>query len=88
LPYNQKETPHRTELINARGAKTQTDIAKLCGVTQQTYSHWETGRATPPIKKMILLERILNVPKEQLFYDVFHSKIEYNEQAAAFEQAG
>ncbi|GEM_PF-392033 len=67
----------RTQLITARGSRTQTDVAQAVGVKQQTYSHWEQGRSTPCIEKMILLEHILKVPKEVLFYDVFNSVKEY-----------
>lgn len=67
----------RTRLVTARGSRTQTDIAQAIGVKQQTYSHWEQGRSTPCIEKMILLEHILKVPKEVLFYDVFNSINEY-----------
>lgn len=66
----------RIALISARGSKSQTELAQLCNVKQQTYSHWEVGRATPSVEKMILLERLLGVPKEILFSDVFNS---YNE---------
>lgn len=68
----------REYLISARGSHTQEEIAQLCGVKQQTYSHWETGRATPSIRIMLALERLLKVPKEQLFADVFNSYGEYN----------
>lgn len=67
----------RTQLIMARGSRTQTDMASAVGVKQQTYSHWEQGRSTPSIEKMILLEYILKVPKEVLFFDVFNSINEY-----------
>jgi len=63
----------RTSLIKARGGRTQSEIATLCGVKQQTYSHWERGRSKPSIEKMLLLERILGVPKEELFSDIFNS---------------
>jgi len=63
----------RKRLIEARGKRKQSDIAELCGVKQQTYSHWETGRVTPPIKRMLALERALGKPKEELFFDVFNS---------------
>ena len=63
----------RTSLIKARGGRTQSEIATLCGVEQQTYSHWERGRSKPSIEKMLLLERILGVPKEELFSDIFNS---------------
>lgn len=67
----------RMQLIMARGSRTQTDLALAVGVKQQTYSHWELGRSTPCIEKMILLEYILKVPKEILFFDVFNSVSEY-----------
>ena len=63
----------RKTLIAARGNRKQKEIAKLCGIKQQTYSHWETGRCTPPISKIIVLEKILNIPKEVLFLDIFNS---------------
>ncbi len=66
----------RKHLIAARGKRTQTEVAKLVGVEQQTYSHWERGRSKPSIAKMLLLEKILEVPKEKLFYDVFNSPAE------------
>lgn len=68
----------RDNLISARGNRTQEEIAQLCGVKQQTYSHWETGRATPSIRIMLALERLLKVPKEQLFADIFNSDNEYS----------
>jgi transcriptional regulator with XRE-family HTH domain len=68
----------RLNLIKARGQESQRIIAKKCGVSQKAYSHWECGRATPPIKKMIILEKILKRPKEELFDDVFNSGNELN----------
>ncbi len=68
----------RIYLIKARGERTQTEIAKMVGVEQQTYSHWERGRSTPSIAKMLLLEKILNTPKEVLFFDIFNSPAELN----------
>ena len=69
----------RINLIKARGEHTQIEIAKIVGVGQQTYSHWERGRSTPSIAKMLLLEKVLNTPKEVLFFDVFNSPAELNE---------
>jgi transcriptional regulator with XRE-family HTH domain len=63
----------RVSLIMARLKKgyEQTEVANNMEVTQQTYSGWETGRATPSAKKMAKLEKVLGVPKEKLFPDVF-----------------
>ena len=63
----------RDTLVQARGKRTQTEMASLCGVEQQTYSHWERGRTKPSIEKMLLLEKLLGVPKEKLFFDIFNS---------------
>ena len=68
----------RIYLIKARGKRTQKEIAQIVGVGQQTYSHWERGRSAPSIPKMLLLERVLDTPKEILFFDIFNSKIELN----------
>lgn len=68
--------PLRKNLVAARGKRTQSEIAALCGVEQQTYSHWERGRSTPSIRKMLVLEQVLGVPKEELFFDVFNSPFE------------
>jgi DNA-binding XRE family transcriptional regulator len=67
------ELQPRIYLIQARGEHTQTEIAKEINVKQQTYSHWERGRSTPSLKKILLLEKVLNTPKEMLFFDVFNS---------------
>lgn len=71
----------RNELVAARKglSKKQADIAKLCGVEQQTYSHWERGRSTPSLQKMVLLEKIFGISKEELFFDVFNSDSEAKE---------
>lgn len=73
--------PIRKRLISARGKRTQSEVAALCGVEQQTYSHWERGRSTPPIKKMLLLEKVLGVPKEELFFDIFNSDNELRKKS-------
>jgi transcriptional regulator with XRE-family HTH domain len=61
------------ELIKARGAKLQKEMADRIGVTQQAYSNWENGNI-PPLPKMLLLEEILGVPKEKLFPMAFKLK--------------
>lgn len=71
-----KRRPKRVNMIKARGKRPQREIAKMCEVAQQTYNHWELGRATPPAEKMVVLERVLGVPKEELFFDIFNSSDE------------
>ncbi len=63
----------REALVKARGERKQEELARLCGVRQQTYSHWERGRCTPGVAKMLVLERLLGRPKEELFFDIFNS---------------
>jgi transcriptional regulator with XRE-family HTH domain len=66
----------RPNLVKARGNISQAELGEKVGASQQTVSHWETGRATPPISKMLKLEKLLGMPKEQLFPDVFNSETE------------
>lgn len=79
----------RKQLVAARGKRTQTEVAKQVGVEQQTYSHWERGRSKPSIAKMLLLEKVLGVPKEKLFFDVFNSvsELEPSDAAASKDEA-
>lgn len=82
-----KRRPKRVNLIKVRGKRPQKQIAEMCGVAQQTYNHWELGRATPPAEKMVVLERALGVPKEELFFDIFHSGDEGSEKSIASASA-
>lgn len=75
----------RYELIKARGKENQSKIASYCGVTQQTYSHWERGKSNPSIKHILMLEQLFNVPKEVLFSDLFYLKNRYLEKATGTE---
>lgn len=62
----------RWKLINYRGEKSQLEMAKKYGVTQQTWSKWETGERTPGRFLMKRLERDLHIPMENIFYDFFY----------------
>lgn len=72
-------------LINARGNLSQTEVAGIFGVKQQTYSHWEVGRNAPPPRIMKAMENYFGIPMEELFFDVFNSKNELkgNEESTA-----
>ena len=41
---------------------TQEEIAGRLHITRQTYSHYETGRIKPPIKNLLVLNTLYNVP--------------------------
>ena len=58
-----------------RGSKTQFDIAKEYGVSQQCWQSWESGRTTPPNITMIQMEREFKIPMEIIFFGSFNHKI-------------
>ena len=63
----------RQLLIDYRGARTQEEMAKLYGVTQQVWSRWETGSQKPKIVTMKRLEDAIGRPMEEIFFDVFYN---------------
>ena len=50
-------------------------MAKMYGVTQQTWSNWENGEGKPNIVTMKRLEMDSGIPMEVLFSDIFNKKI-------------
>ena len=44
---------------------TQDELAEMLGVTRQTYSHYETGRISPPVNSLYNLARLYGVPAEE-----------------------
>lgn len=50
-------------------------VADAIGKTRQTYSHYETGRRTPPTDTLYMLASIYNVSAD----DLLHLSIEFDE---------
>lgn len=73
----------REKLIKARGNKSQEEMAKIFGVRQQTYSSWETGRSKPKPVIMKQMEIYFSIPMEELFFDLFNSKMLLNKDEPA-----
>lgn len=44
---------------------TQTELGQRIGVSQMEVSMYETGRATPPMQKIILMCRLFECPMEK-----------------------
>lgn len=62
----------REKLIKFRNGKSQKEMAKRYGVTQQIWSRWETGVRTPRIENMKRLENDIGIPMEIIFADIFN----------------
>jgi transcriptional regulator with XRE-family HTH domain len=75
-------TKKRWPLIMARGNQDQAVIAEKVGVTQQTYSNWETGKSTPSFRKMAELSRVLGKPKKELFPEELGENEEFLDKSA------
>lgn len=65
----------RQKLIEYRGSRTQTEMAKLYGVSQQTWSGWENDGINPPPHIMKAMEDDSGIPMEELFFDSFYKEI-------------
>lgn len=63
----------RDMLVAFRGARTQSEMAKLYGVTQQAWCTWENGSCCPNVITMKKLEVDSGIPMEQLFFDLFNN---------------
>ena len=61
-------------LKDLRGTKSQTEIAKKYGVSQQCWQSWEVGRTVPDNATMLQMEKNFNVPMEVIFFDSFNYK--------------
>lgn len=62
----------RDALIRYRGDRSQEEMASIYGVSQQTWSCWENGKATPTAKLMSKISKDAGLPVEVLFLDIFN----------------
>lgn len=67
----------RIKLIKFRGERSQEEMARKYGVSQQSWSYWERGVKNPSALMMKRIEEDSGVPMEVLFPDIFKNpKIE------------
>ena len=59
-----------------RGNRTQTDIARFLGVTQQQYSNIENSKNPPKIETCIKLSKIFDKPIDYIFPNIFYQTIQ------------
>jgi len=57
-----------------RGNRSQLDIAKFIGITQQAYSNIENSNKPPKMETCIKLSKIFDKPIDYIFPDIFLSK--------------
>lgn len=72
----------RNKLIAFRGDRNQSEMAKIYGVTQQTWSNWERGILKPNLVTMKQIEKDSGIPMEVIFFDAFNKKIRLKEKSA------
>ena len=58
----------RKVLIAYRGKKSQKEMARRYGVSQQTWSFWESGKATPRLAMMKRIADDIKKPIEKVFF--------------------
>jgi len=64
----------RKALISYRGKRSQSEMAKQYGVSQQLWSCWEQGVSAPTLPIIKRLEEDSGVPMEKLFFDLFNKE--------------
>ena len=65
----------RELLIKYRGKRSQKQMAKKYGVSQQAWSKYENGTATPTPNVMLRIEKDSKMKMEKIFFDVFQQPI-------------
>ena len=61
----------RDKLIKYRGERSQEEMAKMYGVSQQAWSKYENGTAVPSPSIMLRIERDSGIKMEDIFFDKF-----------------
>lgn len=54
-------------LVELRGHRTQTDVAKALNIDRSTYAHIENGTRRPSLVMAMKIARYYGVPVEELF---------------------
>ena len=54
----------RLRTYREQAGLTQADVSRELGITAQAYSHYETGRITPPVNSLYNLAKLYGVPVE------------------------
>jgi transcriptional regulator with XRE-family HTH domain len=70
-------------LREAQGIATQTKLAKLFGVAQQTVTRWEAGHSRPRAEQMAVIAKALNTSQEGLLVAAGHAS---DEVTVSFDQ--
>lgn len=64
----------RAALIKYRGERSQADMARKYGVSQQAWSSWENGDKKPEVSIMKQIEDDSAIAMEEIFFDVFNNE--------------
>jgi len=65
---------HLRELRMKKGL-TQLELSKVVKVSEKTVSAWELGKRNPKPRELQKLEDFFNIPKEEIFFDLFSYKM-------------
>lgn len=65
----------RLRLLREKNGKTQEDISRVIGTTQQIYSRYETGKTELPVRHLLNLSSYYNVSTDYLLGRIDYQKI-------------
>lgn len=69
----------RVKLREYRGGRTQQEMARLYGVSQQAWEKWENGKALPQFPLMKRIEDDSGLLMEDIFSDALIRDVKQNE---------
>lgn len=75
---DQMNLPERLKVLRNNNNYSQAYIAQKLNISRQTYSHYETGRITPPVDSLCALAEIYNISVDVLLMTDVHSTTFYN----------
>lgn len=67
LMKNTNIFPQRLKELRLKKGLTQTELGKKLGISQKSYSHWESGKTEPSLENLIKLADLLEVSVGWLF---------------------
>jgi len=75
----------RLKVLRKRKRYSQQYVADRIGVIRQTYSHYETGRITPPLKMLYRIAQLYEVPPA-LLEELLQEGVQISDYAGLSQQ--
>lgn len=78
--YNAIDISTRLKELREKNNYTQAKIAEYLNISRQAISHWETGKASPDLEKLLLLAKLYNISVDDFFKEVSSTSIQIEDR--------